>query len=64
MKAVADLLPVAEKAHEVWVGAEKRVRSLEMKLSLVQHREASFDETVTAVNKELSVARVGCATLL
>lgn len=38
--------------------AEKKVRSMEMELSLVKHQEASFDAARAAVNKELSEARV------
>lgn len=60
-KAVAELLPVAEKAREVLVDAGKKGRSLEMELSLLTHSKASFEGVMTAVHMESSAARVECA---
>lgn len=48
-EAVADLLPVAEKAREVRVDAKKRVRSAEVELTFLKNREASFDGTTTSL---------------
>lgn len=58
------MLPVPEKARDLRITAESRVCFLETELSMIKHREASFDGAVTTVNKELSAAQVECAVLL
>lgn len=62
-KSVVELLLVVEKTRDVHVDAEKNVRSHEMELPLLKHREASFNRAMTAVNKELYAVRVECAVL-
>lgn len=42
---------------------EKKVFLLEKKLSVLKHKEASFDWAMNAVNRELFTATVDCATL-
>lgn len=54
---------VAENARDVRVDAEKKVRLLEMVLSLLKHKKELFDGDMTAAYKELSTARDECASL-
>lgn len=62
-KAVAKLLPVAEKGRSVRANAEKKVRSLDMESSMLKHKGALFNKAMTAVNKEMFVVKVECACL-
>lgn len=61
--AVAEFLPVAEKARNVELDAEKGVRSLQMKFPVLNYRKSLFDGPMNAVDKELATARLKCATL-
>lgn len=63
-KAVAQLLPAAEKARDLRLDADKKVRLLEIEFSILKHNEESFDRAMSTVNKKLCFARVKCATLL
>lgn len=52
-----------EKSRSLRVDAEKKAHLAAMELSWIMHREKSFDETMVAVDMELSLARVGFAAL-
>lgn len=62
-KAVADLLPAVERSCDLLVDAEEKACWAEMELSLIKHREKSFEEAKAVVNKKLSAARRKCAAL-
>lgn len=62
-ETVAELLPVAVRSLDVRVDAKKKFRSLETELSILKHKEASFDGAMNAGNKEVSAARLEYATL-
>lgn len=56
-EVVAVLLPAVEKSHDLRMDAENKARSAEIRLSLVKHREKSFDEAMTTAEEELFAAR-------
>lgn len=62
-KTVSELFQIADKTRDARVEAEEKVNSLKIEFSLLKHRKPSFDEATNAVNKELSAARLECATL-
>lgn len=43
--------------------AEKKLRSLDIKLLMLKHEDTSFDGAIAAVNKKLFATRVECASL-
>lgn len=46
-----------KKSRNLRVVAEKKVRSSNMELSFIKHREKSFDNPMAPFNKELYAAR-------
>lgn len=62
-EAVAHLFPAVEKSLGLRVDAEKEARPVKKKSLLKRHPKKSFHETMVAVNREQSAARIECADL-
>lgn len=56
-------MSAVQDSRVLHANADKKALSIEKELSLVKHQGKSFDETIAAVNKELSASREKCGTL-
>lgn len=57
-KAATAITPARERARYARKNTEKKVRFLDVELSMLKRKEASFDGAICSVNTELSAARV------